>query len=92
MRRQGRVGRGVVVGGEVETRELSGGETLAALDRIQRDVVLAYCVLGRQLSFLCGRRREGELQLCSSGIRVGEGSWMGREAQRQPGRRGRMEV
>jgi hypothetical protein len=73
MRRQGRVGRGVVVGGEVETRELGGGETLAALDRIQRDVVLAYCVLGRQLSFLCGRRREGELQLCSSGIRVGEG-------------------
>lgn len=50
---------------EVETRQIGGRLRVAALDRSQWDVVavvcVACCVLGRKLSFLCGRRRECEL-------------------------------
>lgn len=99
MRGERRVGAGVVVGGEVETRQLGGGQRIAALDRVQRDVVavgegLAFYMLRRELSFLCGRRREGELHSCSSGDAMEGGGGAGRgerrAAQRQLGRRGRM--
>jgi hypothetical protein len=61
-------GVGTVVGGEVESRQIAGGLRITILNGIQRNIwivigILALYMLRRKLSFLCGRRREGELPL-----------------------------